>query len=193
MYLKNQIFTHCWCNQFESLLESFEEEIKILKIEKERRGQVENLITDCKVKVAPENEKIVFESILESSEEELKILEIEKNPYYQLHEQVQKPIKDFKVEVVTTTEQNVEDDFSYKDKLEEMNILNWRLGLYFQELFKIENGLNTFEDDSTYNGMKNIVPEEQNVLAILVKAGLHFEYIQIKINKTKGTLVHKRG
>ena len=42
------------CIQFESLLESFEEEIKILKIEKVRRGQVENLITDCKVKVAPE-------------------------------------------------------------------------------------------------------------------------------------------
>ena len=74
------------------------------------------------------------------------------------------------------------DDFSYKHKIEEMNILNWRLGLYFQELFKIENGLNTFEDDSTYNGMKNFVPEEKNVLAILVKAGLHFDYIQVKIN-----------
>ena len=87
------------CKQFELLLESFEKEIKILKIEEERRGQVENLITDCKVKVAPENDKIVFESILESSEEELKILEIEKNPYYQLHEQVEKPIKDCKIEV----------------------------------------------------------------------------------------------
>ena len=51
------------CNQFELLLESFEEEIKILKVEKEK----------------------------------LQILEIEKNPYYQLHEQVEKPIKDCKV------------------------------------------------------------------------------------------------
>ena len=34
------------CNQFESLLESFEEEIKILKIEKERRGQAEKSIKE---------------------------------------------------------------------------------------------------------------------------------------------------
>ena len=103
--------------------------------------QVENLITDCKVKVAPENEKNVFESLSESSEEELKILEIEKNPYYQLHEQVEKPIKDCKVKVAPTNEKNLEEDFSYKDKLEEMNILNWRLGIYFQELFNALHGL----------------------------------------------------
>ena len=48
------------CNQFESLLDSFEEEIKILKIEKERKGQVENLIKDTKdCKVNPENEENV--------------------------------------------------------------------------------------------------------------------------------------
>ena len=87
----------------------------------------------------------------------------------------------------------MEDDFSYKDKLEEMNILNWRLGIYFQELFKIENGLNTFEDDSTYTGMKNIVPEEQDVLAMLVKAGLHFEYIQIKIKNVLGFIERLRN
>ena len=34
------------CNQFESLLKSFEEEIKILKIEKERRGQVDKPIRE---------------------------------------------------------------------------------------------------------------------------------------------------
>ena len=134
-----------------------------------------------------------FEPILESFEEELKILEIEKNPYYQLQEQVEKPIKDCKVKVAPTNEQNVEDDFSYKHKLEEMNILNWRLGIYFQELFKIENGLHTFEDDSTYTGMKNIVPEEQDVLAILVKGGLHFDYIQIKINNVLGFIERLRN
>ena len=34
------------CNQFELLLESFEEEIKILKIEKERRGQADKPIKE---------------------------------------------------------------------------------------------------------------------------------------------------
>ena len=34
------------CKQFESLLESFEEEIKILKIEKERRGQADKPIKE---------------------------------------------------------------------------------------------------------------------------------------------------
>jgi hypothetical protein len=52
------------CNQFESLLDSFEEEIKILKIEKERKGQVENLIKDTKVcKVKPENEENVEDKL----------------------------------------------------------------------------------------------------------------------------------
>ena len=41
--------------------------------------------------------------------------------------------------------------------------------------------------------MKNIVPEEQDVLAILVKGGLHFDYIQIKINNVLGFIERLRN
>ena len=35
-----------------------------------------------------------------------------------------------------------------EDELEGMNTLNWRLSIFFQDLFTIENGLNFLEDDS---------------------------------------------
>ena len=62
-----------------------------------------------------------------------------------------------------------------------MNTLNRRLSIFFQDLFIIECGLDTFEEDSFDTRMKKIVPEKPNILAMLVQNGLHFQYIQLKM------------
>ena len=134
-----------------------EEEIKILKIEKERKGQVENLIKDTKdCKVNPENEKNV----------EL----IGVNYLKATAPPAPQPSQNF-----GPCSRPVE------DKLEKMNTLNRRLSIFFQDLFIIESGLDTFEEDSFDTRMKKIVPEKPNILAMLVQNGLHFQYIQLKM------------
>ena len=123
------------CKQFEILLESFEEGLDILKKEREKMVQSENL---------------------EKAEEESKVKETSIN------------------------ERNMKDDISYNDKVEKMNTLNRRLSIFYQDLFILEKGLDTFEDDKLDTKVNKILPEEPNVIEMLVQEGVHFEYIQKK-------------
>ena len=74
-----------------------------------------------------------------------------------------------------------------------MNTLNRRLSIFSQDLFIIENGLNTFEEDSFDTRIKQIVPEEPNILAKLVQSGWHFQYIQLKMENALGFIERLRN
>ena len=88
------------CNEFEFLLESFEEQIKILEAEKEKNGQSKKLINELN----------------ESEDEE-----------------------------ASENEQNMEDSLNYNDEVRKIISLNKRLGIFYQDLFIIESGLDNFK------------------------------------------------
>ena len=119
------------CNQFELLLESFEEQIKILKVEKETMEHPKNLTKE-----------------LEPSE----------------------------------NEQNIEESLSCNDNVRKMVSLNKRLGIFYQDLSIIENGLDNFEDDFSFNTKtKEIIPDQSNIFEMLVQGGLHLQFFHIRM------------
>ena len=73
-----------------------------------------------------------------------------------------------------------------------MNALNWRLSIFFQDLSTVENGLNFLEGDDDTEKTKS-VPEVPDILAMLVKEDLHFQYIQIKIKEILGFIEKLRN
>ena len=125
------------CDQFELLLESFEEQIKILKEEEEKMGQSKNLLKNKQESNSSPKE-----------------------------------------------EQSMKDGFSQDEIIEKMNILNWRLSIFFQDLFTVENGLNSLEDDAFSIKLKEILSENPDIIAILVQKDVHIECIKMKINNT---------
>ena len=125
------------CNQFESLLESFETQIKILKTQKEKMG----------------NSRILIKELDQSIDKE-----------------------------ASENEKNMVDGLNQNDKVEKIISLNKRLGIFYQDLFIIESGLDNFEDDFSFNTKtKEIIPDESNIFAMLVQEGLHFQFIHIRM------------
>ena len=53
---------------------------------------------------------------------------------------------------------------SNNDDIEDMTNLNWGFNIYFQDLFTIENVLNTFENYKFDSKMKEILLKEPNLL-----------------------------
>ena len=130
---------------------------------------------------------IQFEPLLTSFEEEIKFIEEKK----EMGGQDEIFRNDVSVRYAPKNGENVTD--SYNDDIEEMTSLNWRLNIYFQDLFTIENGLNTFENDKFDSKMKEMLPEEPDLLELLVKEKLHFQYIQIRIKTLHGIFERLRN
>ena len=79
-------------------------------------------------------------------------------------------------------EQNMEESLSCNDKVRKMVSLNKRLGIFYQDLFIIENGLDNFEDDFSFNTKtKEIIPDQSNIFEMLVQGGLHLQFIHIRM------------
>ena len=131
--------------------------------------------------LAPKSKCKQFELLLDSFEEQITILEKEKERKEKSQDQNKS------ADVSPKNDENV-DDCSFKDKVEEMSTLSWRLSIFFQDLFTLENGLSAFEDDNIDIRMKSFDPEEPDILELLVKDGLHVKYIQIKIKIVLGII-----
>ena len=60
--------------------------------------------------------------------------------------------------------------------------LNKRLGIFYQDLFIIESGLDNFEDNFSFNTKtKEIIPDESDIFEMLVKGGLNLQFIHIRM------------
>ena len=76
----------------------------------------------------------------------------------------------------------MEESLNTNDKVRRMVSLNKRLGIFYQDLFIIENGLDNFEDDFSFNTKtKEIIPDESNIFEMLVQGGLHLPFIHIRM------------